>query len=298
METIQLNDQVTVSRVIQGFWRLHTWNMTSQELLDFMHQCVDLGVTTFDTAEIYGNYDAERLMGEALKLEPEFRKQIQIITKTGINKLHPDKPYRFKHYETGYDKIIRSCHESLEKLNTKVIDIYLIHREDPFFDHREAARAFDYLIKEGSILSYGVCNYDPIKFETFQRVTGESLVTKQIELNPLEFEHFDSGLLDLLQAYPVHPMFWSPLAGGSIFTSYEKGAVSLRIVLHKLSEKYSVPEDTLVYAWLLKHPVKGMVISGSQKIDRLKNAINGLDVNLELEDWYEIYLASGTQVLR
>jgi len=56
--------------------------------------------------------------------------------------------------------------------------------------------------------------------------------------------------------------------------------------------------DTVVYAWLLMHPVKGMVISGSQKIDRLKNAVDALSLKLDLEEWYEIYLASGEQILR
>lgn len=209
METIQFNDKVSLSRIVQGFWRLHNWNFTPQELLDFMKQCVDLGVTSFDTAEIYGNYQSETLLGQALALDPSFRSKIQIITKTGINKLHPDKPYTIKHYDTSYEKIKSSCYSSLKKLNTNHIDVYLIHREDPFFDHASATRALNELIDEGCILSYGVCNYDPFKFDAFHTVSQYKLVTNQIEVSPLQFEHFNSGMMDLLQKYQVHPMFWS-----------------------------------------------------------------------------------------
>ena len=298
METIQLNNEVSLSRIVQGFWRLHTWNLSPQELLDFMKECVSLGVTSFDTAEIYGNYQSEILLGQALALEPDFRSKIQIITKTGINKLNPSKPYAIKHYETTYDKIKSSCYSSLKKLNTSYIDVYLIHREDPFFNHMDAVKAFDELIKEGCIKSYGVCNYDPFKFDAFHTLSNHKLVTNQIEVSPLQFEHFNSGMFDLLQKFNVHPMFWSPLNGGNIFTSNDENVVNLRLVLERIALKHNTSTDTIVYAWLLKHPVKGMVISGTQKISRLQNAINALQINLELEEWYEIYLASGQQILR
>jgi len=298
METIKLNNEVSLSRIVQGFWRLHTWEMSPQELLDFMKKCVELGVTSFDTAEIYGNYTSEKLLGDALLLEPTFREKIQIITKTGINKLNPDKPYRIKHYETTYDKIKASCYASLKKLNTSYIDVYLIHREDPLFNPVEATLAFDELINEGCIKAYGVCNYDPFKFDALYTQSNHQLVTNQIEVSPLQFEHFNSGMMDLLQKYQVHPMFWSPLNGGNIFTSSDENVVNLRNILERIAIKHNTSSDTIVYAWLLKHPVKGMVISGTQKITRLQNAINALQINLEHEEWYEIYCASGEQILR
>lgn len=298
METIKLNNEVSLSRIVQGFWRLHTWEMSPHELLDFMKKCVELGVTSFDTAEIYGNYTSEKLLGDALLLDPSFRERIQIISKTGINKLNPDKPYRIKHYETTYDKIKESCYSSLKKLNTSYIDVYLIHREDPLFDPVSATRAFDELVNERCIKAYGVCNYDPFKFDAFYTQSKHQLVTNQIEVSPLQFEHFNSGMMDLLQKYQVHPMYWSPLNGGNIFTSNDENVVKLRNILERIAIKHNTSSDTIVYAWLLKHPVKGMVISGTQKISRLQNAINALQINLEHEEWYEIYCASGEQILR
>ncbi|MBU2319734.1 MAG: aldo/keto reductase, partial [Gammaproteobacteria bacterium] len=72
------------SRIAQGFWRLEEWNMTASETLGFIEACLDLGVTTFDHADIYGGYQCEALFGEALKLKPALRDKMEIITKCGI----------------------------------------------------------------------------------------------------------------------------------------------------------------------------------------------------------------------
>ena len=176
MEKIQLNNDVSISRIVQGFWRLHQWNLDAKQLVDFMHQCVDLGVTSFDTAEVYGNYNSEALLGEALSLDPSLRSKIEIITKTGINKPHPDRPYRNKYFDTTYDKIIQSCNESLQKLNTSYIDVYLIHREDPLIDHAEVARAFNDLKQAGKIKAFGVIASIPLLFNSLLTVIKERVV--------------------------------------------------------------------------------------------------------------------------
>ena len=61
------------SRIVVGLWRLVEWGYSAEELLRFLHDCMDLGATTFDHADIYGDYKCERLFGEALRLEPGLR---------------------------------------------------------------------------------------------------------------------------------------------------------------------------------------------------------------------------------
>ena len=104
--------------------------------------------------------------------------------------------------------------------------------------------------------------------------------------------------MDVLQKHQVHPMIWSPLAGGSIFTSEDPKIVRVRNVIADIANRHHEEMDTIVYAWLLKHPTKGLPISGSGKIERLKHAVRALDVELSLEEWYEIYTASQEQELR
>lgn len=287
-----------MSRIIQGLWRLKSWKMSSEALLEFIHQCIDLGVTSFDTAEIYGNYEAEAIFGEALKLEPELRSKIEIITKTGINMKSDKRPYAIGHYDTTYDKVVASCKKSIDLMHCVYLDVFLIHREDPLINHKEVARALNDLKAMGLIKSYGVSNFDPFKFDALHKATGGQLVTNQIEVSPLCFEHFNNGNMDYLQSVDVPPMIWSPLAGGQIFTGPDERSMNVRNVLETLSNDYGVESDVLTYAWLLKHPVRMMPICGSGKIDRVKNAVKALSVELKHEDWYKIYMASKDQELR
>lgn len=298
MENIQLNTEVKLSRIVQGLWRLTKWNWSKDQLIEFIESCIALGVTSFDTAEIYGNYGAEEAFGVALKARPDLRSKIQIITKTGINMKSSLRPYTMGHYETRYEKIMASCKASIEKMGCGYIDVYLIHREDPLINHEEVMKALNDLKIQGLIKAYGVSNFDPFKFDALHTLSNEALVTNQIELNPVCFEHFTNGNMDYLQKVKVHPMFWSPLAGGQLFSSSEEKYVKVRKVIETIAQRHGTHADTVVYAWLLMHPVKGLPISGSSQIERLQHAVDACDLKLSHEEWYEIYTASGTQILR
>ena len=237
MERIQLSDSVSLSRIIQGLWHITDWNRTPEENLAFVKAAIELGVTSFDTAEIYGDYEGEAAFGEVLKLDPSLRSKIEIITKTGINMASTKRPYSIGHYDTSYDRIVSSCKTSLQKLNTEYIDVFLIHREDPLIDHEEVARALNDLKAQGLIKAYGVSNFDPFKFEALQSATHNQLVTNQIEWNPMVFEHVTSGMLDVLQKHHVSPMIWSPLAQGQLFNKARPKAAKVAQVLFDLSKK-------------------------------------------------------------
>lgn len=293
MERLNLAPDLSLSRIIQGFWRLEDWHLNPEELAMFIEDRVALGVTSFDIAEIYADTRAETRLGEALKLIPDLREDIEIVTKTGI--------FRGEHityYDTTFERIIRSCEASLERLNTGYIDLYLIHREDPLIDHAEAAAALQYLKKRGLIREFGVSNFDPFKFNALHEATGKQLRTNQIEWHPMCYEHFKSGMMDYLQQVGVHPMIWSPLAGGRLFDDEDATALKVHKLLNDLAHKYETKVSTIVYAWILQHPVKAMPIVGSSRLERLEEAIAGLDIVLEREDWYRIYLASGENILR
>lgn len=298
MEIIKLNEDVSLSRIIQGLWRIDSWQMNDEGLLNFIKECIKRGVTSFDIAEIYGNYTCEEILGRALALEPSIRESIQIITKTGINMKSDKRDYSIGHYDTRYDKIISSCKKSIANMNCSYIDVLLIHREDPCIDHYEVARAFNDLKKLGLIKSGGVSNFDPFKMDALNHAYDYNLVTNQIELNPSVFEHFDSGLIDYLCKNSISPMIWCPLAAGHLFDTNNPIYTKINSVLEELSTKYNCTKESLAFAWLLYHPVKALPISGSSKLDRLDNAIKALDIKLSHEDWYKIYLSSGTRELR
>lgn len=295
MEYVKLNNEVSLSRIIQGMWRLQSWNWTTDQLIEFMEQCIDRGVTTFDTAEIYGR--CEELMGEALMKAPHLREKIQIVTKTNISIYQNDGNWK-AYYDSRYDNIMKKCQQSIDRLHCGYIDVYLIHREDPCINPHEVATALKELKEKGLIKAAGVSNFDPYKFEALNKCMDYTLVTNQIEMSPVCFEHFETGMVDVLTRDQIPPMIWSPLAGGSLFTSSEAIHVKARAKLEEIAKKYDTDADTIAYAWLMYHPMHAMPISGSSKIERLDAAIKALDIKLEHQEWYEIYTASGQKVLR
>ncbi len=298
MEYVEMGQGVKFSRIIQGFWRLNggmpgDWGVGTSELVKMIEQRLELGVTTLDTAAIYGLGECEVELGKALKSFN--REDYQIVTKAGIN---IDSERKKGYYDTTYNGIVESCNKSLEKLGCGYLDMFLIHREDPMIDHHEVARALGDLKKQGLVKEIGVSNFDPFKFNALNKATGGALRTNQIELNPTCFEHFNSGMIDVLQVEKVKPMVWSPLAGGSILTSNDDMYAKTRAVCEELAKKYGVSVSTIVYAWILNHPVGCLPIVGSSKVERLQEAIDALDLKLEIRDWYHVYTASGQQILR
>lgn len=105
-------------------------------------------------------------------------------------------------------------------------------------------------------------------------------------------------MIDYLSARKLHPMAWSPLAGGKLFSQDNEKAVKVMAKVSEIAERHNVDPVTIVYAWIMAHPVTPIPIIGSQRIDRLELAVAAQDVKLEHYEWYEIYTASGQQILR
>lgn len=109
MKKVTLSNQLEVSRIIHGHWRLLNWNLSTKELTELTQSIIDLGITTFDHADIYGNYECESAFGKVLKEKPELRNQIQIISKCGIKLISEKYPNRkVKTYDYSYEHIIHS----------------------------------------------------------------------------------------------------------------------------------------------------------------------------------------------
>ncbi len=282
------------SRIIQGFWRLAEWNMPKQELLSFIKNCMEMGITTFDHADIYGGYTCESLFGEALQLQPSLRDNMQIVTKCGIAPLSPKFPKRYvAHYNTSTKHIVKSVEQSLQNLHTDYIDLLLIHRPDPFMDPSEVAEAFTRVKQEGKVRHFGVSNFLPSQFNMLSSYLDFPLITNQIEVSAMQLEHFEKGTIDLCQEKRISPMIWSPLAGGEIFTGQNERAVRLRKTLQKVANELNADGiDIVMYAWLLAHPAKMMPIVGSGKLDRVKSAIAATKLTLDRQQWFTIFESS------
>ena len=294
MERIKFGAQSTFSRIIHGHWRLASWNMAGQDLLRLTEQAIEAGVTTFDHADIYGNYQCEALFGNALSLNKGLRRKIEIITKCGIKLLSDKFPgRRLKHYDYSSGHIIASVERSLVNLRTEYIDLLLLHRPAPFFDPGEVAKAFSHLKQSGKVLNFGVSNFTSPQFEMLDAFTEEKLVTNQVEISPYCLDHFANGNVDFFLKNRIKPLAWSPLAGGRLMNPEdEKGHRIRQALLEVADELNGSAADTVIYAWLLKHPAGILPVVGTGKIERIITAADAFNIDMNLEQWYKIYNAS------
>ena len=285
-----------MSRIVAGAWRMSDWGWSAQERLRWIEQCVELGVTTFDHADIYGGYTVETLFGEALALAPSLRERLQLVTKCGICLTSSARPaHRIKHYNTSFEHIVASAENSLKTLGTDRLDLLLIHRPDALMDADVVASAFTHLQLQGKVLHFGVSNFSVAQFDVLQ--SRFPLVTNQIELHPLYLAPLTDGTLDQCQQRRIQPMIWSPLAGGRLITSPDATAIRVREALESVGTRYGVSLATMAFAWLLRHPSRPIPVAGSRRIDAMREAVAALDVKLDVQDWTGIWAAgSGHEV--
>ncbi len=294
MEKIKISDNCELSRIAHGHWRMCDWKMTKKEILKLIQACLDIGITTFDHADIYGNYNCESLFGEVLSIKSSLREKLQLVTKCGIKLVSDNRPEtKIKHYDTSKQHIIKSVENSLKCLQTDYIDVLLIHRPSPFMNPEEIAAAFNSLKTDGKVLNFGVSNFKPYQFSMLSSYLDFPLVTNQIEISPVYLEHFDIGTIDQCLEYRISPMSWSPLSGGRIFTGEDKKTNRIRKALSKLKEELGTSTmEEVIYAWILSHPSKIIPVVGSKNIDRIKLAVSALNINFSASQWFELWKSS------
>ncbi len=280
----------TLSRIVAGAWRMADWNFSVDDRVRWIESCLDLGITTFDHADIYGGYAVEALFGEALAARPGLRARMQIVTKCGIRMVSPARPaHRLGHYDTSAAHVEQSVDHSLANLRTDHLDVLLIHRPDALMDADALAATFERLRAAGKVRHFGVSNFTPSQFALLHR--RFPLVTNQVECSPLQVAPFYDGTLDQAQDLGVAPMIWSALAGGRLFTGNDADARRVREVLQRIAGERGISVTTLVYAWLLRHPARLIPLTGSRRIDAMREATAALEVEIDAQTWYEIWVA-------
>lgn len=284
----------TFSRIVAGCMNWGEWgaNLTVSQTQKLIEDCLNIEVTTFDHADIYGHYTTEELFGNALKNQSALRQKMQLITKCGIKLVTPNRPDNgIKSYDLDKNYILRSVEKSLKNLETDYIDLLLVHRPSPLMNPEEIISAFSKLKEDGKVLHFGVSNFTPSQFEMLNAFIP--LVTNQIKISPLHLEPFEDGTLDQCITKQISPMGYSTLEGGKFFAKEPDQSV-LRIngIVVELSEKYNASLDQILMSWILKHPSRILPIIGSTKINRIQSAVEALKVDITNEEWFMIWEAS------
>lgn len=279
------------SRIVLGLWRLSSWQLSPAQRAEFLQAAFDLGITTIDQADIYGDYTSETLLGEAFVYAPSLRQHFQIVTKCGIQFPAVLRPAQTSHiYNTTRQHIITSAETSLRSMQIEMIDLLLIHRPDPLMDADDIAEAFTHLQASGKVKYFGVSNFSNAQFELLH--SRYPLVTNQVECSLMQMAPMYDGSFDQAQRLRIAPMIWSALAGGALFSEAGENAQRIRACLEHIAEQLEVSTTCVALAWILNLPCRPLILTGSSRVSVLEDAVQAAHLCLSREHWFDLWRAA------
>lgn len=305
MKTIQFGSRkMRVPAVAVGCMRL---NQLSREQAErFVQQALELDATFFDHADIYGDGACEELFGSIIGGHASMREQMTIQSKCGI--------VPGKMYDLSRQHIVQAVDGSLKRLQTEYLDVLVLHRPDSLMDPEEIAYTFDYLQKNGKVRNFGVSNMNPMQIELLLRyvrqpicvnqmqlsIPNSNMISEQLEVN-MDTEgaiNRDGYVLDYCRSHNITIQTWSPFQYGMFegcFIGSDKYP-QLNLVLSELAEKYQVSAATIAAAWILRHPAKMQLLTGTTNGEHLAEVVAATRLTLTREEWYHLYMAAGHQL--
>ena len=262
----------SLSPIIAGAMNWGVWdkNLKTKEMENLIHICFENKITTFDHADIYGSYTTEAQFGKALSNSKIKRNNT------------------IKHYDYSKDYIIWSVENSLKNLKTDFLDVLLLHRPSPLMQADEIAEAVEKLKSEGKIIDFGVSNFTSSQTELIRQKTPISF--NQIQFSATDYQPMLDGSLDYMQLHQIRPLSWNPL--GSVFRQENMQTYRLRKLLATLVSKYEIGADTILLAWILKHPAHIIPIAGTVNVARIQALMKATELQLSQEDWFAIWTES------
>ena len=297
MEKIYLSDSgPKVSPAIYGFYR---WNVevsnTAETMEKIVNLCLELGINTFDHADVYGSYRCEEAFGKVMDRKSFKREDIVIFTKCGLRIPDASQPeVRVKHYDTSRDHILKSVDNSLHRLKTDYIDIFLLNHLDYISNLEETAYTLRQLKESGKIKNIGVANFSVFQHQLLAAHLNMPIVTNHIELNLLNTSAIDNGQIDYIKQRYMRPLASAPLAAGRIALGKYELAVKVRNKLQELTSKYNADIESIAVAWLIK--LGALPLIGTTNEQRIRNIVSAFDIDLDNQDWYELYNASRNEL--
>src|SRR4028119_984654 len=199
-----------VSEISYGNWLTHGSQVEAEQATACVQAALDVGITTFDTADVYAGTKAESVLGEALK--GERREGLEIFTKVywptgpGVN----DRGLSRKH-------ILESCNASLRRLQTDYVDLYQAHRFDYETPLEETLRAFDDLVRAGKVHYIGVSEWKASEIEAALKIADEMGLDRIVSSQPqysMLWRVIEAEVVPLCEREGIGQIAWSPLAHG------------------------------------------------------------------------------------
>ncbi|QDJ58174.1 aldo/keto reductase [Weissella sagaensis] len=304
-----------VPQIALGVMRMG--DKTEAQSQEVVETALSKGVNFFDTADIYGNGASTKSLAKALKAVGAAREDIILQSKGGIlSDAGPvaDDGILGPRYEFSKEHIIASVDAELARLDTDYLDVFLLHRPDVLMQPEEIAAAFNELAQQGKVKQFGVSNMNPWQVELIQSVVDQKLVANQLQFGVMHTGMVDAGLhvnmadsrsvdhdggiLPYSQLKNMTIQAWSPFQYGMFeghFIDNDKFP-ELNMKLQEIADKHHSTKNGIAVAFILTHPASMQVILGSMTPSRLVEMIDGQNVQLSHQEWYDIYFAAGNDL--
>jgi len=278
------------SKVIQGCMGWGAWGkkLDTSSMAKLIEHSISVGLTSFDHADIYGDYTTEADFGAAFKESGVERDRIQLISKCGIQYVGATRNNDIKHYQYDSNYIIWSAEKSIKDLNADYLDLLLLHRPSPLMHPEEVHKAVEKLMAEGKVKEFGVSNFTPSHMAMIG--SKNPVAYNQVEFSLTHLDPMYDGSFDYMITNNITPMCWSPL--GSVFKEKNDQTYRIHTTLEELSEKYNATKEMLLLAWILKHPSGVHPVIGTATEERISAAASAMHLDISEVDWFKLLFAS------
>jgi predicted oxidoreductase len=272
------------------------------EAVKTINAALEQGINFFDHADIYGRGKSEEMFSEIWKVHSGLREKIFLQSKCGIRfegDPAPGSPHRF---DFTYEHIVKSVEGSLKRLKTDYLDILLLHRPDPLIEPEEVAKAFNDLKIHGKVKYFGVSNHTSYQIDLLKKYVDQPIVVNQLEFNLIHSDLINAGIitnqrnpkefirgegtLDYCRINDITVQAWSPMALGS----FSENGILMKII-SEIALNRNISKETVVTAWLLRHPAKIQPVIGTRRPDRIASICKADSIELTRDEWYKLFIA-------
>ncbi len=294
-----------VSEVTLGNWVTHGSQVGSEVAIATVHKALDLGITSFDTADAYANRAAEQILGEALR--GQRRQSLEIFTKV----YWPTGPGGANDCGLSRKHIMDSAHNSLRNLGTDYIDLYQAHRYDYETPLEETMVAFADLVRQGKVLYIGVSEWTAEQIREAAQLARElriQLVTNQPQYSLLH-RVIEAKVIPTCEELGMTQIVWSPMAQGVLTGKYLPGQpapegtrATAQVAESKFIQKFMDDQTLtavqqlrpiadslgltlaqLAIAWVLQNPNVSAALVGASRPEQLEDTVRASGVSIPVE---------------
>ncbi|MDB5029867.1 aldo/keto reductase [Mucilaginibacter sp.] len=309
------NTDLQLSEVTFGAWAAGGWmwgGTEKKDAIDAIRDSFSLGVTSIDTAPIYGQGASEEIVGEAIKGIP--RDQIQILTKYGMRWDLKKGDFAFNSKKNngedidiykyaGKESIIKECEDSLKRLGTDYIDLYQIHWPDSTTPIQESMEAVAKLIDQGKVLYAGVCNYDASQMAEAEKYLN--MVSDQVPYSMVK-RSIENELIPYCLQHQKSILAYSPLERGLLTGKIQAGhqfaegdhrqSVSFfkdenikrtnafLQAIKPIADDHQLSLGQLVLLWTLEQPGITIALAGARNSEQAVQNAKAIDKTLTIEE--------------